>query len=192
MARFLVFFLASLVLVFAEQRDELEDIANNILAGIHTHLGGESGQNSLYTFVSNSDFAKQAALELNKTRREHVEEAVGSGGITFVSVTRGKKQVNVTTAYGVGAGAVINVREETKGEAVEPTTDELNEVTQPLYDQYVKNILGAEESDPNEIRVELGSEGHTGFRFRDARERVQARVRAGFRVEARTRVSKRG
>jgi hypothetical protein len=100
---------------------------------VHTHLGGESGQNSLYTFVSNSEFARETALELNKTRREKIVEGVGSRGLTWVSVTRGNKQVNITTGYGVGAGAVVNVREQDK-QVDEPSLSELNEVTQPLYD----------------------------------------------------------
>jgi len=33
MARYLVFIVASLALVFAEQRDELEEIAKNIISG---------------------------------------------------------------------------------------------------------------------------------------------------------------
>jgi len=107
-------------------------------------------------------------------------------------VTRGKKQVNVTTVYGVGAGAVVRVREDTKGAVEEPTLDELNEVTQPLYDTYVKSLVEGEETDNNAVRVHLGSEGHTGFRLRDSRERLEAKVAAGFRVGARTTVSRRG
>jgi len=97
-------------------------------------MGGENGQNSLYTFVSNSEFARETALQLNKTRREKIEEGVGSEGITFVSVTRGKTQVNVTTVYGVGAGAVVRLREDDKT-MEEPTLQELSQVTQPLFDQ---------------------------------------------------------
>jgi hypothetical protein len=87
----------------------------------------------LYTFVSNSEFARETALEMTKTRRERIVEGVGSRGLTWVSVTRGSKQVNITTVYGVGAGAVVNVREEDK-EVDEPSLHELDEVTQPLYD----------------------------------------------------------
>ncbi|CAM6054311.1 unnamed protein product [Sphagnum tenellum] len=105
---------------------------------------------------------------MTKTRRERIVEGVGSRGLTLVSVTRGSKQVNITTVYGVGAGAVVNVREEDK-EVDEPSLHELDEVTQPLYDTC-----------------------HTGFGLRDSKERVEAKVAAGFRVGARTYISKRG
>ena len=105
---------------------------------IHTHLGGQ-GENSLYTQLTNGDFVREAALQLNKTRRDRIEEGVGSKGATFVSITRGKKQVNVTTVYGVGAGAIITARDTRKGETEqlvdEPTAQEVDEITQPLYEQ---------------------------------------------------------
>jgi len=52
--------------------------------------------------------------------------------------------------------------------------------------------VDAEETDETVIRVHLGSEGHTGFRLRDSKETLEAKVAAGFRVGARTTVSKRG
>ena len=103
-------------------------------------MGGE-GENSLYTFLTNSDFVREAALQLNKTRRDRLEEGVGSMGATFVSVTRGKKQVNVTTVYGIGAGAVVNVRDKQRtavlGEVDTPSVQEVDEITAPLFEKCI-------------------------------------------------------
>ncbi len=61
-----------------------------------------------------------------------------------------------------------------------------------VYRLDVKSFVEGEEKDENCIRVHLGSEGHTGFGLRDSKERVEAKVAAGFRVGARTYISKRG
>ena len=38
------------------------------------------------------------------------ESNIVVGGLRFVSVTRGKQQIKVTTVYGVGAGAVVRAK----------------------------------------------------------------------------------
>jgi hypothetical protein len=61
-----------------------------------------------------------------------------------------------------------------------------------VYRLVVKPFVEGEEKDDNVIRVHLGSEGHTGFRLSDPKERVEAKVAAGYRVGSRTYISKRG
>jgi hypothetical protein len=61
-----------------------------------------------------------------------------------------------------------------------------------VYRLDVKPYVEGEDKDDDSIRVHLGSEGHTGFRLRDPKERVEAKVAAGYRVGSRTFISKRG
>jgi len=193
MATFLLVLIALVTVAIAQsepQSDELEDMAMNILSSIHSHMGGESGQNSLYTFVSNSEFVRQSVMEVNRTRRERIEEGLGSRGITFVSVTKGKKQVNVTTQYGVGAGAVINVKEH-DDEVDNPSLNELHLIVDPFYESNVNQLIESNEND-DAIHVHLGSEGHTDFRLREPKIKAEAKVAAGFRVGAKTTVTKKG
>ena len=104
---------------------------------MHPFIGGEGG-NSFSNYMSGGDFVRDAALQLNKTRRDRIEEGLGRKGATFVSITRGKKQVNVTTVYSEGARAVINLRDRRRGQVVdEPSAQEVDEITQPFYEKCI-------------------------------------------------------
>jgi len=90
-----------------------------------------------------TDASKRRQNEVKSNEEVVVLEGIGSIGATIVSVRRGKSSVTVSNAYGLGAGAVLDITAERNG--IQRQVDEsqrLKQLTQPLYDKCMANMSG--------------------------------------------------
>lgn len=110
----------------------------------HPEIGGAQGPSqSLFSSVVGGQSAKSALEQQNVS---HVEEGVGSSGLTIVSVTKGGKQVNVTVQYGLGVGVVANARDTPANQtqnkdADQPSQSDLAKLVNPIYKNCMLNVL---------------------------------------------------
>ena len=102
-----------------------------------------SGNHTLNAFLVRTDASKRRQNEVKSNEEVVVLEGIGSIGATIVSVRRGKSSVTVSNAYGLGAGAVLDITAERNG--IQRQVDEsqrLKQLTQPLYDKCMANMSG--------------------------------------------------
>ncbi|CAG2175733.1 unnamed protein product [Oppiella nova] len=134
-----------------QSNDHLETIANQLMQSIGLEL---SGNHTLNAFLVKTDASKRRQNEVQSNEEVVVLEGIGSIGATIVSVRRGKSSVTVTNAYGLGAGAVLDITAERNG--IQRQVDEsqrLKQLTQPLYDKYVKSVEEKKSSEDDIVVV---------------------------------------
>ncbi|CAG2177917.1 unnamed protein product, partial [Oppiella nova] len=119
-----------------------------------------------------------------------VLEGIGSIGATIVSVRRGKSSVTVTNAYGLGAGAVLDITAERNG--IQRQVDEsqrLKQLTQPLYDKYVKSVEEKKSSEEDIVVViEGGKAGEEVIATKEGY--LTAKGAVGFKLGSITSITK--
>lgn len=128
------FVLGTVTTVSANTNQNLDQTANHVLSNIDTHFGGKLGQNSLNVnnFIDNLD---------NKSHKKSgfLGAGVGAGGVLAVQVYNGKHNVNITSLYGLEAGALVGYKAEANS-ADDTNESTLKQMSQSLYDKYVKSI----------------------------------------------------
>ncbi|CAG2175734.1 unnamed protein product [Oppiella nova] len=105
---------------------------------------------------------------------------------------KGKSSVTVTNAYGLGAGAVLDITKERNG--IQRQVDEsqrLKQLTQPLYDKYVKSVEEKKSSEDDILVViEGGKAGEEVIATKEGH--LTAKGAVAFKLGSITSVNKSG
>ncbi|XP_054157037.1 uncharacterized protein LOC128955394 [Oppia nitens] len=143
------------ILTTVSQKNNLEETADNVISNIDTHFGGKSGQNSLQVrdFIHDLDNKSH-----KKSQKGYYGEGVGAGGVLSIQVYYDNKNVNISSLYGLEAGALIGYKaEHNSADNNEDKESTIKQMSETLYDKYVKSI--ADKKGSEGILFVAGGEG---------------------------------